>query len=143
MSTVRDQICALIEQRLKEIDGVALVELMPSGDPDDFPALSIYDSGQRPIEYGASATRYEMDITIEGYAEGEGGPAVHASLNSLYGGVVSALLPEPPLGGLAEEIAEGGMRVSVATLASARRLGFGLDFTIQFSTARENPALPA
>lgn len=143
MTAVRELIFADIEQRLNDAESVALVERMPSGDPDVFPALSIFDGNQEPVDEGCGSTRYRLGVTIEGYVEGADGPEAHAALSELYKDVVAALITEPPLGGLAEEIQEGGLRVSVAHLADARRLAFGLDFTIQFSTARDNPALPA
>ncbi|MCK0533405.1 hypothetical protein [Sphingobium agri] len=143
MTNLREAIFAAIESRLTAIPSIGRVERMPAGDPDLFPALSIFDGVQEPIERGASHTRHELTITIEGFVEQADGVEAHAGLNDLYAQTVAALLTEPPLGGLIDEINEGGMRVSVAQLASESRLGFGLDFTIQFSTARENPALPA
>ncbi|CAD7335385.1 hypothetical protein FIV32_02340 [Sphingomonadales bacterium 58] len=142
MTSVRESIFAEIETRLNAISGVQ-VERLPAGDPDIFPALGIYDGVQEPIERGAGYTRHELTVTIEGFVEQADGVEAHVALNDLHAQTVAALLPEPPLGGLVDEINEGGLRVSVAELASVRRLGFGLDIIIQFSTARENPALPA
>lgn len=143
MTAVRELIFAAIESRLTGVEGVSLVERMPSGDPDVFPALSIFDGGQEPTDQGCSATRHGLSVTIEGYVEGADGPEAHAALSQLYVDTVAALMTEPPLGGLVEEIQEGGFRPSVAHLAAAKRLAFGLDFTVLFSTARDNPALPA
>lgn len=141
--TVRESIFAEIEARLLTVSGIGSVERMPSGDPDQFPSLAIFDGNQEVIEEGMDHTRHGLTVVIEGFVEGSSGSNVHAALSQLYADTVVALVNEPPLNGLAETISEAGMRVSVAELASKRRLGFGLDFTIEFSTQRGNPALPA
>ncbi|MES2157481.1 MAG: hypothetical protein V4512_06725 [Pseudomonadota bacterium] len=141
--TVRGAIFAEIETRLNGIDGIGEVERLPSGDPDQFPALAIYDGAQEVAEEGSDFTLHRLSLTIEGYVEGSAGSDVHDELSALYADTVVALLPDPPLGGLAQTISEAGMRVAVAELANKSRLGFGLDFTIEFFTQRGNPALPA
>ena len=141
--TVRENIFAAVETRLGQIPGIASVERLPSGDPDLFPNLSIYDGNQDVVEEGYDHTRHSLTITIEGFVEGSSGTAVHAALSLLYADAVAALISDPPLDGLAETISEAGLRVSVAELAKKRRLGFALDFAIEFSTKRGNPALPA
>ena len=52
-------------------------------------------------------------------------------------------MADETLGGTVELIDDDELRMFTATLASARRLGFAQDFTIQFTTSRGNPALPA
>lgn len=144
MTALRELVFAEIGARLAAIGGVAEVERMPSGDPMDFPALHIFDSGSAPNGEGEPAiTRHELPVTIEGYLEQAGGAAAHTALNGLYARVVSVMMPEPPLGGLAETIDEGALRVVVAPLASKPRLGFSLDFIITFPTRRDDPAQPA
>ncbi|MCK0531453.1 hypothetical protein [Sphingobium agri] len=140
---MRETIFAEIERRLNDIAGIQLVERMPSGDPDAFPCLSIFDGNQEVVEEGSAHTRHSLTVMLEGFVEGASGANVHAALSALYADAVVALITEPPLGGLAETISEAGMRVSVAELASKRRLGFGLDIQIEFSTQRGNPAMPA
>lgn len=143
MTEVRELVFAGIEERLRAIDGVVEVEVMPSADPLGFPALHVFDSGQDPGEGGPAHQGYDLSPSIEGYVEGSGGVEAFAALNRLYGDTVRALVTEPPLNGLAETIDEGGMRVFVAELASARRLGFSLDLPITFFTRRGDPAQPA
>jgi len=143
MTAIREQIYALIEQRLRDIDGVNEVERMPSGDPDKFPALHIFDADQDPFAAEAHSTRYAMTVGIEGFISGGSGGVAHAALSDLYAKVVAALMTEPPLGGLAETIDEGAFRPRVKELASKRRLTFELDFQITFPTARGDPAQSA
>ncbi|WP_380873596.1 hypothetical protein [Sphingomonas sp. DBB INV C78] len=118
------------------IAGVESYERMPSGDPDAFPALALYDGGHGPIEFQAGTTQYDLTITVEGYVEGGDGAQAHADMHDLYEAVKTALITEPPLGGLVETIDEADFRVDVAELAKKRRIGFGLDVRIQFSTPR-------
>ena len=143
MTAVREQIFAEVERRLKALDGVAEVERMPSGDPDQFPALHIFDAGQRPGQSDVADSRYDMSFTIHGYIDQAGGAAAHTALNDLYAATVAELMPEPPLGSLVETIDEGPMQVEVATRASERRLVFIVDFFVTFPTQRGNPAQPA
>lgn len=143
--TIREGIFAEIERRLLAIDdpAVAEVERMPSGDPISFPALGIYDDGQQLEDDDVVAARYSMGAMIEGFIEAADGPEAHAAMNDLYAAVVRALMLDGTLGGLVETITEGAMRVSVAELASKRRLGFSLDLDFTFSTRRDDPALLA
>lgn len=143
MVAVREQIFNEIEQRLGEVEGIGEVERQPSGDPASFPALAIFDSGQQLTESDAINNWYQLEVTIDGTVEGGSGPEAHAALNALYVSIVQALVTEPPLGGLAETIDEGALRVDVAELASERRLNFSLDLSITFPTRRGDPAQPA
>lgn len=139
MTAKRESIFAAIEAALNTLSGVATVERMAAGEPSAFPALLIEDTGQQIIPGEVGSTRYLLPVVIEGYVESDAATA-HAALNALYLDVVTKLLADPPLGGLADEISEGAMRVAVAVLASKRRLGFSLDIQIEFSADRENPA---
>lgn len=139
--TVRDHILAAIKHAL---DGVAAeLEVEPAGDPTEFPSLGITDDGHSVLEREASLTRREMAITIDGFVEGGDGDAPTAERNALIAHVVAALLADETLGGTVELIEDGDLRMFTATLASVRRLGFALGFTIQFTTSRADPALPA
>jgi hypothetical protein len=140
VTAVREAIFAEIEKRLIDITGVEEVERMPNQDPVLFNALHIWDGGHQPIESECGGQRYRLSVTIEGYHEQAGGAAAHAELNNLYSDAVSALLTDPPLGGLAETIDEGEYRPpQIAPLTSKARLTFSFDLDIEFSTVRGRP----
>lgn len=139
MTAAREAIFAKIEELLNAISGVNEVERMPSGDPAKFPALHIWDEGQRPEQAEAGVTEYGMTFNIDGYVQAAGGSAAHTALNALHSSMVQALVTEPPIGGLVDEITEGAMNVSIAPLASKRRLAFTAEFTVNFPTNRGNP----
>lgn len=141
--TPREAIIAAVQQRLEVIDGVEEVKRLPFADPLRFPALHIFDGGHRILDSEPQVTRYVIDLTIEGYLEAAGGEEAHAALQALYAKVVASLLTEPPLGGLAETIEEGDLRILIAPLAGKSRLCLGLDLAITFPTRRGNPALTA
>lgn len=143
MTAVRNLIFAEIMERLTSIGDAAETELMPSSDPVSFPARHVFDGGQSLGETEAGVTRYALAVTIEGYLEQAGGADAHEAINELYAATVGALLPDPPLGGLAETIDEGDLRITVAPLASMSRLGFALDLEITFPTRRGHPDQPA
>lgn len=143
MTAVRQQIFDEIERRHRAIVGAEEVETMPTGDPADFPALHIFDGGQRPAEQETGATRYALAVTIEGYVDACAESGAFAQLNDLYAASVATMMTEPPLGGLAETIEEGELRVDNAALASTERHAFAQDFTITFATKRGAPSQPA
>lgn len=143
MPALRFAIVEEIETRLLAIAGVAEVKINAAGDPSKFPALFIDDAGHVPDEgTEIGATRYDMNLTVEGYVAGGGGKDAYADINALYVEVVGALLSEPPLEGLAEEINEGPMRIATAILSKERRLGFSMDLKITFVADRASPVAP-
>lgn len=131
-----------VDARLESLNGVESYERMPSGDPARFPALAVYDEGDDPDEHEAGATRATLQITVEGYVEGFGGPAVHATMLQLHANAVFALCGDAGsnLGGIVENIEiVGRRRVAVAQLSDKRRLGFAQDFAITYATPRGDP----
>ena len=142
--TVKDAILAEIKVRLLAMDPApASVEIEPSGDPDEFDAIELYDDGDVILERDAACTRKQMSLRLSGMVEGSAGDAPTAARNDLHARCVAALLADGSLGGLVELIDEGDRRNATAILAEKRRLGFDQDFSIQFTTMRDNPALAA
>lgn len=138
--SAREQIFAALDALLGAVPDVESYERQPSGDPDGYPALALYDAGQELAEHESTACRYQLTVTVEGFVKGASGAAAHGALNALHAKAVAALMAEPPLGGLAELVEEAGqLRIDVAELASERRLGFAQDFTITFATPRGDP----
>lgn len=136
MTAVRETIWLAIDAAMTA--DVEEYERMPSGDPAKFPARHGSDSGQSTIEREAQNSRYSMDVTIEGFVQGQGGAVTHGQLNELYADTVKrmmALSDHPAI----ESIEEGDFRPGVAPLASNRRLAFAQDFTIIFATRRGDP----
>lgn len=143
MTTVRGNQFAWIEAKLGEIEGVKEVARQQHRDPVLFPALHIFDGGQKALEWGGFETRFESRFTVEGYLEAADGAEAHDELSDLYANVVKALITEPPMGGLAESIDEIGMDVSVGPLFGKARLSFTLDFSITYATRRDDPSQAA
>jgi hypothetical protein len=141
MTAVREQIFAAVETLLREIDDVLEVERMPSGDPGQFPALHIFDQGDKLTEGEAGTDRWEMAIGLDGYVSGGDGAEAHGAINALYSAVVEALFPEPVLGGLAHEIAVQAVQFVVADRGNARRLAFSADISIFYATRRGMPQI--
>ncbi|WP_267396559.1 MULTISPECIES: hypothetical protein [unclassified Sphingomonas] len=139
--TVRDLIISAIETAIAPL--AREVEVEPAGDPSVFPGLGITDGGHRVLEREVMITRRAMTVTVDGFVEGGGGKAPTAERNALLAHVVAAIMADETLGGTVELIEDGDLRLFTATLASVRRLGFAQDFTIQFTTSRADPALPA
>ena len=136
----REQLFRAVDEALSGIPGVLEYERQPTGDPNKFNAVHVFDGGQSPGENEGGSRQQVLRFTAEGYVKGGTGPEAHAALNALHADVVRAVMADPTLGGLAEVISDGDLRVDVAELASARRLGFAQDFEIQFATPRGDPS---
>lgn len=140
MTARRELIFAEIEARLAAIASPALgeVERMPSGDPSKFPALFIFDQGDDPaIEQDETDTEaFELSIGIDGFVNGD---APHTAAHALYAAVKRALMTQPPLGGLADEIRQGRLDMAIAERAKDHRLGFGVEFKITYRTRFGEP----
>lgn len=141
MTAVREQIFAAIETRLQAIAGVGEVERMPAGDPARFPALHLFDNGDRPETGEAGTHRFVLAVGIDGYVQGGDGSAAHGEANDLYAAVIEVLFPEPVLDSLASEIEIEGLQMLVAERASARRVAFSLDLSIHYATRRGSPQI--
>jgi len=140
MSAIREQILAWVEAAHAALPSQPEVERDPSGDPGRYPHYAIIDGGQDVIEGEAGTIRYAMALKIEGYVQGGDGAVASAARSDLYAASIGIMMAEPPIGGLAETVEEGRLVCATAELASQRRLGFVLDFTIQYATRRGDPA---
>ena len=140
MTAIREQILAWIAAAHVALPSQPEVERDPSADPTRYPSYGIVDGGQEPIEREAGTVRYELTVKIEGYVEGGSGTEACAARNALYADTVAIMMAEPPINGLAELVEEGRLVCDTAELASKRRLGFLVDFTIQYATRRGDPA---
>ena len=141
--TVRDGIDDAIEAALGDVVGADAIEFDPIGDPAVFPGLAVFNHGDRLIEQDALTERRAMDLTIEGYAEGAGTRDGARARNVLHARAVAAIMGDDRLGGLVELIDAGDVRRTTLRFDVGGRLTFAQDFTIQFTTSRTNPALPA
>ncbi|MCP3732012.1 hypothetical protein M9978_16425 [Sphingomonas sp. MG17] len=142
--TALSQIFGAIDERLALLiaQSNGSYERMPSGDPDIFPALHVFDEGDDPAEQEAVATRLDLEISVEGYMEGHGGAATHDAMLALHADTVKAMCGDIlfNLDGLVENIEIiGRRRVQVVPLAEKRRLSFAQDFLITFATVRGDP----
>lgn len=144
MTAIRDQIFVEVESRLAAIasPSVAEVQRMPSGDPSRFPALFIFDQGDRPAddEEETDTMAFMLSIGIDGFVSGD---APHSAANALYAAVIEALFDQPVLGGLAQEIRQGRLDFAVAERAQDHRLGFAIELNILYQTRFGEPQQPA
>jgi hypothetical protein len=144
MTAVRERIFVEIEARLAAITSPAVqeVERMPPGDPTRFPALFIFDQGDRLAEEEEETDQmaFVMSVGIDGFVAGD---APHTAANALYAAVVEALFPQPVLGGLATEIQIVRLDMAVAERAKDHRLGFGLELALHYHTRFGEPQEPA
>lgn len=141
--TVGESILAAIVAAANSVPGLTPIEVEPAGDPDIMPARELYEGGWEPIAQEYNLTRWQMEITVEGYVERSDGLVATRERSALHAVTMAAILEDDTLGGLVEMIELGGLRKSTIRLADVRRLAFSQDLSIQFLTSRTNPALPA
>lgn len=141
--TVRDTIDAKVETALLTVPAIDTVDIEPAGDPDIFPNVALFHSGDREIEREAGLTRREMTLTVEGCIEEGDGALASADRHALHAACVAAIMADDTLGGTVEMVDPTDLRLSTPVLASLRRLAFSQDFRVQFVTSRINPAQPA
>ena len=142
MTTVRDMIDDGIVAALETVPGPSVVEIDPAGEPDTFPDLAVFKGPDREIEREADLTRREGLFTVEGSIENVS-PTARAELTALHAAAVAALMADQTLGGVVELIDPGDCRWAPRRLVDLPILTFAQDFSIQFVTRRDNPALPA
>ena len=141
MSAIRYQVTATVLGLMQAL-GAAEVELEPSSDPVSFDAIHIFDHGHRTVDGESGNETYQLNLTIERYYEADGSDT-YVDANEGYAEIAAAMKADPPLGGLAEWVAEGDLRMFTAPLAGASRRCVAVDFTIQFATSRTDPAQAA
>jgi hypothetical protein len=140
MTAKREAIFAWTDEQLASETSAVEIERMASADPSAFPSLNIEDGDQiNDPDSEPGSNRYTLTIAIEGYVAGGDGAEAHAAASELYREVVSAMMVEPPCGGLAEEITEKRALFAVAVLADERRIGFVVEFDIVFVADRASP----
>lgn len=144
MTAVRERIFAEIEARLGAIASPAVAEVrrMPGGDPTRFPALFIFDQGDRIAEdeEETDTMAFVLSVGIDGFVTGD---APHTAAHALYAAVIEALFPQPVLDGLATEIRIVQLDMAVAERAKDHRLGFGLELALHYHTRFGEPDQPA
>lgn len=144
MTAVRERIFAAIETRLGAIPlpVVSEVRRMPSGDPTRFPALFIFDQGDRIAEdeEEADCMAFVMSVGIDGFVTGD---AAHTAAHALYAAVVEALFPQPFLDGLVNEMRIVRLDMANAERAKDHRLGFALELALHYHTRFGEPQQPA
>ena len=141
--TVRDQIDDAIEAALTDLVDAGALEFDPLGDPIIFPGLAVYNHGDRLLEEDAVSERRAMDLSIEGYVDGAGTREGTRARNDLHARTVAAIMRHEQLDGLVELVEPGEVRRTTLRFDVGGRLTFSADFTIQFTTSRADPALPA
>ena len=140
--TVRDDIDDGIEAALLTVPGPRGVDFDPPGEPDTFPDLAVFRGNDSEIEREANLSRREGLFTVEGSVQNTG-RAARQDLTALHAATVAAMMVDQTLGDVVEMIDPGDCRWMPRTLADVPILTFAQDFTIQFVTLRDNPALPA
>jgi len=140
---IREQVLAAFFQALQQVAG-ATVERNPNREvtPDMMPALVMLDGGQRRQDESGLA-RYVVEADVEGYVLAATDAALGAALNDLYARTVVAALADPSLGGLAVDVREGALDVSVVRETGKPAAGFSLTFEIEFFAAPADPFAPA
>jgi hypothetical protein len=139
--TVRERVLAAFAAKVALVSGVT-VERNRDYNVTAFPALVVLDGGQQAEDDNTGYTRYTMTVDVEGYV-GAGSLNVGNRLNELYGKMLACVMADRTLGGLAIDISEQELDISINREEGQARTGaFLATFSVEYFTAQGNPYVP-
>lgn len=105
------------------------------------PVVNFWDGGHTAEAQDYGETAYNMNLPIEATVAAETDDALGPAVNDLYVRTLGALMSEPTLGGLCQQLTEGAVDVRIAPTeeSEAPLAFFSLDIVAEFHTADGNP----
>ena len=144
--TCRERIVAAVAAQLAAIDGVTGLTVERDGvdaiEDAALPLLMVYDRDETPVDMYLGEDAFELQVEIEGVAEGDTAAAAAAALGTLRGRVEAALLADITLGGLARDLrpdAEPAPEPLSFDQASRPTKGFARTYVITYATREGDP----
>ena len=132
------QIADAMMTTLGAVSGVIELSFAPPGDPNKFPALHVDDEGEDILAQDWFSTRANLTLSVTGYVKGSGSDT-HKEARKLDAAVVTALMANPTVGGLATMIDLGSLLIEPVQLASDRTVSFRRTFSVNFSFKTTDP----
>lgn len=105
------------------------------------PVVNFWDAGHTADMQDYGETTYSMNLPIEATVAAPSDDALGPAVNDLYIRTVRALMAEPTLGGLCQQLIEGAVDVRIAPSeeSDAPLAFFSLDVVAEFHTADGTP----
>ncbi|WP_025286812.1 hypothetical protein [Granulibacter bethesdensis] len=141
--SIREQVIVSIFDILRTALPDVRVMRESRADPavEDAPWLTLLDSGHQAGYDQSGLVTYTLSLGLDGgvaaTSDGQLGPA----LNALYARIISAVMADPGLGGLATGIEESSLSTRQVTAGESTEplIVFSLDLAVTFLTADGNP----
>lgn len=108
---------------------------------DEAPVVNFWDAGHTAEAQDYGETTYNMNLPIEATVAAPSDDALGPAVNDLYIRTLAALMAEPTLGGLCQQLTEGAVDVRIAPSeeSDAPLAFFSLDVVAEFHTADGSP----
>jgi hypothetical protein len=140
--SIREQCLAAFFATLSGIPGVTAYRNRDKSVPaDKTPALVQVDGGLEPDDTTHGQMRYIQRITIECFVTSTLDSGLGPATSDLYSKIILAVLADPLLNGLADDVREKSMSDPDIDYGEGKSptAKFTLSFEIEFSTAVGNP----
>jgi len=138
-ATVREQIIEALIETLSDIDDIT-VERSRLTPVQHYPSVVLRDGEQSSAIIDSESKQHAMQIEVEGYVQAADSSAVSSAMNDLYGKIVSALLADDQIGGLANDLREVSMTPILENESGKRATAaFMVLFEVEYQTGHADP----
>lgn len=141
--TVREQILTKVTDILTDIGTIPVERnrLMPAA---SWPLIVVRDSGQQSIlsadQGGDSVSKQHlMQVEVEGFVRSDCGTGLGKAMNALYGEIVTVMLADYTLGGLAQDVRENSMDIIWEEPGETLTMAFLVTFEVEYYTGHSDP----
>ncbi len=141
-TTVREQCLAAFYTVLSGIAGVTTYRNRRREVPHAaMPAFVQVDGGHdEPSDDNSGRTTYQLQVSVEGFVTADTDALLGPALSDHHGKLVSAVLADRTLGGLAIDVREGPMVADLdRSEGSAPAMAFNCTFTVDYWTVPGDP----
>lgn len=141
-TTIREQV---ISAFLGVLEGITdpdplYVERNRDVEVQRFPTIVLLDGAHNIGESEHGLHRYAMTLSVEGYVQAETDSQLGATANALYGSIMSAVMADRQLGGLAIDIHEQNFDIVVGRGEGHKpSAAFSIEFLVDFFTRENDP----
>lgn len=107
----------------------------------EFPTLNMIDGGQKPDNATTQNKTYDLIVDVECWVDADNDDAIGSAKSALYAKLVSVVLTDITLGGVAIDVLESEMLDPIIDRREGAKphISFSQTFVIRYSTAGDDP----